>query len=73
MVPVHHFSYELRRQLNAAAAQGSNQLLITSRDLCRAVRPGTGWLDACCEAMESKVRDGDRVVQDRSGHGMTVQ
>jgi hypothetical protein len=72
MVSVDHFGYELRRQLNEAAASGSNQLLITSHDLCRAVRSGTAWLNACCEAMEQEVHDDDIVVQDRSGHGMAV-
>jgi len=41
MVSVNHFGYELRRQLNEAAASGSNQLLVTSHDLCRAIRSGT--------------------------------
>jgi hypothetical protein len=65
MVSVDHFGYELRRQLNEAAASGSNQLLVTSHDLCRAVRSGTAWLNACCEAMEQEARDDDIVVQDR--------
>lgn len=73
MVSVDHFVYELRCQLKNAAAQGNNQLLVTSYDLCRAVRSGTTWLDACCEAMESEVRDGDQIIQDRSGHGMSVR
>jgi hypothetical protein len=73
MVSVDHFGYELRCQLNEAAASGRNQLLVTSHDLCRAVRSGTLWLNACCEAMEQEVRDDDIVVQDRSGHGMAVR
>jgi hypothetical protein len=73
MVSFDHFGYELRCQLNEAAASGRNQLLVTSYDLCRAVRSGTVWLNACCEAMEQEVRDGDIVVQDRSGHGMAVR
>jgi hypothetical protein len=73
MVSVDHFGYELRRQLNEAAANGAIELLLTSYDLCRSVRSGTAWLDACCAAMEQEVREGDVVVQNRSGHGMAVR
>ena len=73
MVSVDHFSYELRRQLNEAAANGASKLLLNSHELCRSVRSGTAWLNACCEAMEQEIRDGDIVVQDRNGLGMIVQ
>jgi hypothetical protein len=73
MVSVDHFGYELRRQLNDAAASGANELLLTCHDLCRSVRSGTAWLNTCCEAMEHEIRDGDLVVQSRSGHGMAVR
>jgi len=73
MVSIDHFGYELRRQLHEAAAKSTGELLITSHDLCRSVRSGTAWLNTCCEAMEQEVRDGDVIVQDRSGHGMAVR
>jgi hypothetical protein len=44
MVSVDHFGYELRRQLNEAAANGANELLLTCHELCRSVRSGTAWL-----------------------------
>lgn len=73
MVSADHFGYELRQQLSEAAAKSASELLITSHDLCRSVRSGTVWLNACCEAMEQEIRDGDVVVQNRSGHGMAVR
>jgi hypothetical protein len=73
MVSVDHFGYELRRQLSEAAANGACELLLTCHDLCRSVRSGTAWLNTCCEAMEQEVREGDSIVQDRSGHGMAVR
>ena len=54
MVSIDHFGYELRRQLHEAAAKSASELLITSHDLCRSVRSGTAWLNACCEAMEQE-------------------
>lgn len=73
MVSVDHFGYELRRQLQEAAARGGSQFLVSSHDLCRAVRSGTAWLNSCCEAMENEVREGDEVIQNRTGHGMAVR
>jgi hypothetical protein len=73
MVSVDHFGYELRHQLREAAANGANELLVTHHDLCRSVKSGTGWLNVCCEAMEREVRNGDVVVQGRTGHGMAVR
>lgn len=66
MVSVDHFGYELRRQLREAA------LAMTSHDLCRSIRAGTAWLNACCEAMEQELKENDIVVQDRNGLGMCV-
>jgi len=73
MVSVDHFAYELRHQLSKAAANGANEVLLTCHELCLSVRSGTAWLNACCEAMEQEIREGDVVVQDRSGHGMAVR
>jgi hypothetical protein len=73
MVSVDHFSYELRRQLREAAADGASELPLTSHDLCRSVRAGTAWLNACCEAMEQELQESDIVVQDRNGLGMSVR
>jgi len=73
MVSVDHFSNELRRQLREAAADGASELPLTSNELCRSVRSGTAWLNACCEAMEQEVQEGDIVVQDRNGLGISVR
>jgi hypothetical protein len=73
MVSVDHFGYELRRQLREAAAAGATELPMTSHDLCRSIRAGTAWLNACCEAMQQELQDSDIVVQDRNGLGMSVR
>ena len=73
MVSVDHFGYELRRQLRDAAADGASELPITSHDLCRSIRTGTAWLNACREAMERELQESDIVVQDRNGLGMSVR
>ena len=74
MVSTDHFADELRSQLRAAAAQGATNILITSRELCKSVRSGTAFLDACCEAMQQELRPGDIVVRDKdSGAGMGVR
>jgi hypothetical protein len=74
MVSIDHFAYELRARLGSAALQGATNILITSEELCRSVRMGTAWLDACCEAMQQEVRPGDTIVQGKdSGVGMAVQ
>ena len=70
---VDHFGYELRRQLREAAADGASELPMSSHDLCRSVRDGTAWLNACCEAMDQEVQEGDIVVQDKNGLGMFVR
>jgi hypothetical protein len=59
VVSVDHFAYELRSQLRAAAALGATDILITSRELCKSVRMGTAFLDACCEAMQRELRSDD--------------
>jgi hypothetical protein len=46
---------------------------MTSHDLCRSIRAGTAWLNACCEAMQQELKDSDIVVQDRNGLGMSVR
>jgi len=73
MVSVDHFTYELRRQLREAAADGASELPLTSHELCQSVRSGTAWLNACCEAMEQEVQEGDIVIQDRNGLGISVR
>jgi len=74
MVSVDHFAYELRSQLRSAFSQRAMSILISSRDLCKSVRMGTSFLDACCETMHQEIRPGDIVVQDRnSGSGMSVR
>ena len=74
MVSTDHFADELRSQLRAAAAQGATNILITSRELCKSIRSGTAFLDACCEAMQQELRPSDIVVRDKdSGAGMSVR
>ena len=66
MVSVDHFAYELRSQLRTAAAQGATNILITSRELCRSVRIGTSFLDACCEVMQQELRSDDIVGETKT-------
>jgi len=74
MVSVDHFAYELRSQLRSAFCQGATSILISSRELCKSVRMGTSFLDACCEAMQQEIRPDDVVVQGKdSGSGMSVR
>jgi hypothetical protein len=74
MVSVDHFTYELRSQLRTAAAQGATTIVITSRELCKSVRMGSAWHDACCEAMQLEVRPGDTVLHGKEfGVGMSVR
>ena len=74
MVSVDHFAHELRSQLRTAAAQGATNILINSRELCKSVRMGTSFLEACCEAMQQELRSDDIVVRDKnSGDGMSVR
>ena len=74
MVSVDHFAHELRSQLRSAAAQGATNILITSRELCKSVRMGSAFLDACCEAMQQELRSDDIVVRDKdSGAGMGIR
>jgi hypothetical protein len=74
MVSVDHFSHELRSQLHSAAAQGATSIVITSTELCKSVRMGTAWMEACCEAMQQEIKPSDIVIRDRdSGVGMRVR
>ena len=74
MVSVDHFAHELRSQLRTAAAQGATNILINSRELCKSVRMGNSFLEACCEAMQQELRSDDIVVRDKnSGDGMSVR
>ena len=74
MVSIDHFTYELRSQLRAAAAQGANSIVITSGELAEPVRMGSASLEACCEAMQLEVRPGDTVMREKEvGVGMSVR
>ena len=74
MVSTDHFAFELRSQLRTAATQGATNILITSRELCKSVRTGTAFLDACCEAMQQELRSDDVLVKNiDSGDGMSVR
>jgi hypothetical protein len=74
MVSVDHFAYELRLQLRTATDQGATSIVMTSRDLCKAVRTGSSSLDACCEAMKQEIRPEDVVLHDKDiGVGMSIR
>jgi len=74
MVSVDHFTYELRSQLSAAAAQGATNIVITSQELCSSIRKGSASLDSCCRAMQLEVKPGDAVLQGNEvGVGMSVR
>ena len=74
MVSVDHFTHELRSQLYSAAEQGATNIVITSSELCKAVRMGSVSMDACCEAMQQEVKPGDVVIWHKdSGAGMSVR
>jgi hypothetical protein len=66
MVSVDHFALELRSQLRAAAAQGAGSIVINSSELCKAIRSGNAWMDACCEAMQQEVKPTDLVIRERT-------
>jgi hypothetical protein len=74
MVPVDHFTHELRSQLHSAAAQGATGMVITSSEPCKSVRMGTASMDACREAMQQEIKPSDVVVRDKdSTAGMSVR
>ena len=74
MVSVDHFAHELRSQLRSAFSQGATSILITSGDLCKSVRTGSAYMDACCEAMQRELQPNDILVRDKdSGAGMSVR
>jgi hypothetical protein len=74
MVSTDHFKYELLAQLGRAAHVGRIDVLINSGELCRSIRTGTAWSNACCDAMQDECRPGDTVLLERtSGAGMTVR
>jgi hypothetical protein len=60
--------------LRRAADEGATDVLITSGQLCAAIRGGARSTDACCDAMEAETKPGDVVVIVRSlGADMTVR
>ena len=74
MVSVDHFTHELRSQLHSAAEQGATSIVITSSELCKSVRMGSVWMEACCEAMQQEIKPTDVVIRDKdSGVGMRVR
>ena len=73
MVSVDHFRYELATQLRSAAAQGATTIVVTSTELCRSIRNANHWTHACCEAMQTEIKPGDVVIEQKSGTGMTVR
>jgi hypothetical protein len=74
MVSVDHFTHELRSQLHSAAEQGATSIVITSSELCKSVRMGSAWMEACCETMQQEIKSTDVVIRDKdSGVGMRVR
>jgi hypothetical protein len=74
VVSTDHFRYELLAQLGRAAQGGRIDVLVNSGELCRAVRNGSAWSNACCDAMQDEFKPGDTILLDRtSGAGMTVR
>jgi hypothetical protein len=73
MVSVDHFRYELIAQLRRAASEGATTMVVTSGDLCRSIRDANRWTQACCEAMKAEMKDGDVMIDERSGLGMTIR
>jgi hypothetical protein len=73
MVSADHFAHELRTQLRSAADQGGTTIVITSGELCKAIRNSGHPTEACCEAMQAEVKPGDDVLVSASGAGMTIR
>jgi UDP-N-acetylmuramyl pentapeptide synthase len=73
LVSVDHFRHELLTQLRSAAAQGGTTIVITSGELCKNIRMGSGSTEACCEAMQAEVKPGDDVLVSASRAGTTVR
>jgi hypothetical protein len=74
VVSVDHFRHELLAWLRRAAGEGASDVVITSGELCAAIRTGSRSSDACCDAMEAEIKPGDVIVVARSlGAGMTVR
>jgi hypothetical protein len=73
MVSFDHFRYELIAQLRRATSEGATTIVITSGDLCKSIRDANRWTQACCEAMKAEMKNGDVVIDERSGVVMTVR
>jgi hypothetical protein len=73
LVSTDHFRHELSTQLRSAAAQGGTAIVITSGELCKNIRTGNSWTQACYEAMQAEMKPGDDVLVSDSGSGMTVR
>jgi UDP-N-acetylmuramyl pentapeptide synthase len=74
LVSIDHFAHELISQLRSADAQGATTVVITSGELCKAIRNASRSTQACCDAMQAEVMPGDVVlVEQDSGSGMTVR
>jgi hypothetical protein len=71
LVSTDHFKHELSTQLRSAAAQGGTAIVITSGELCKNIRMGNNWTQACFEAMQAEVKPGDDIlVSVSSGPGV---
>jgi hypothetical protein len=73
LVSTDHFRLELSTQLRSATAQGGTTIVITSGGICKNIRTGNSWTQACCEAMRAEMKPGDDVLGSASDAGMTVR
>jgi hypothetical protein len=74
VVSIDHFRHELLTWLRRAADEGATDIVITSGELCAAIRGGNRSTEACCDAMEAETKPGDVLVVAKSlGAGMTVR
>jgi hypothetical protein len=73
LVSVDHFRHELLTQLRSAADQGGTTIVITSGELCKNIRMGNSWTQACFEAMQAEVKPGDDILTSVSGAEMIIR
>jgi hypothetical protein len=74
LVSVDHFAQELSSRLRDADEQGATTIVITSGEICSAIKRAGYSTEACCEAMQAEVQPGDVIlVGQDSGSGMIVR
>jgi hypothetical protein len=73
LVSTDHFKHELSTQLRSAAARGGTAIVITSGELCKNIRMGNSWTQACFEAMQAEVKPGVDILVSVSGAEMIIR